>query len=292
MSAFWFDFATIRNMLTAERRALVLSAVIARGAVRVAELADELGVSVMTIRRDLDHLEADGELSKVHGGAIRTEHIDTARGLEPLSSLKAAREPDAKRAIAAAALTFVSDGMTLALGAGTTTLELAKLLRGRDVSVVTNSVSIFELLTDPSDQILHPTAVQLTGGQRTPSDALVGPIANAALERYRTDRAFLGVHGIDPSAGLTTPNLGEAETNRRLLDTAQSTVVLADHTKYNEIGAHLFASFDRIDRLITDRGMPAERQRSLAAVVHLTIAEPSAPPMADAGPSAAEGTHR
>ncbi|NED68292.1 DeoR/GlpR transcriptional regulator, partial [Streptomyces sp. SID10244] len=69
------------------------------------------------------------------------------------------------------------------------------------------------------------------------------PIANAALEHYRTDRAFVGTHGIDPSAGVTTPNLGEAETNRKLLTTARSTVVLADHTKYGEIGAHLFAEF-------------------------------------------------
>ncbi|GAA3725055.1 DeoR/GlpR family DNA-binding transcription regulator [Gordonia hankookensis] len=260
-------------MLAAERRGHVLAAVVSRGAVRVTDLAAEMGVSEMTIRRDLDHLESDGELSKVHGGAVRTDGDLTGRGLEPPSSLKATREPDAKRAIALAALPLIEDGMTVAIGAGTTTLELARLLRGRDISVVTNSVSIFELLTDPSDSYLDAARVQLTGGQRTPSDALVGPIANAALEHYRTDRAFVGTHGIDPSAGVTTPNLGEAETNRKLLTTARSTVVLADHTKYGEIGAHLFAEFGRINRLVTDDGLPAAARSELADIVVLTIAE-------------------
>ncbi|MGB3696315.1 MAG: DeoR/GlpR family DNA-binding transcription regulator [Gordonia sp. (in: high G+C Gram-positive bacteria)] len=260
-------------MLVAERRALILAAVIDRGAVRAADLAQELGVSVMTIRRDLDQLEIAGELSKVHGGAISTAHLDSVRGLEPLPSLKAERQPEAKRAIAAAAVEFIEDGMTVAIGAGTTTLELAKLLRGRQVSVVTNSMAIFALLTDPGETILNPAAVQLTGGQRTPSDALVGPLANAALERYRTDLAFLGVHGIDPAAGMTTPNLGEAETNRKLLDTARTTVVLADHTKYAEIGAHLYATFARVDRVVTDAAIRPDHRRALAAVVDLTVAE-------------------
>ncbi|MFW0786926.1 DeoR/GlpR family DNA-binding transcription regulator [Gordonia sp. CPCC 206044] len=260
-------------MLAAERRGRVLTAVISRGAVRVADLAAELGVSEMTIRRDLDQLESEGEVSKVHGGAVRADVDLAVRGLEPPSSLKATREPRAKQIIAADALRFVEDGMTIAIGAGTTTLELARLLRGRAISVVTNSVSIFHLLTDPGDEPIDTSTVQLTGGQRTPSDALVGPIANAALERYRTDRAFIGTHGIDPAAGFTTPNLGEAETNRKLLDTARSTVVLADHTKYGEIGAHLFAGFDRIDRLITDDGLADAQRAELSDAVATTIAE-------------------
>ncbi len=273
--SFKCELATIGDMLAAERRAHVLTAVVDRGAVRVSDLANELEVSEMTIRRDLEYLETTGELSKVHGGAVRSTATTEARGVEPPSSLKAAREPGAKRVIARAALDLVEDGMTVAIGAGTTTLELARALRGRAVDVITNSVTIFEVLTDPADDTVDASAVQLTGGQRTPSDALVGPLANAALERYRTDLAFVGTHGIDPDAGLTTPNLGEAETNRKLLGTARSVVVLADHTKYGEIGAHLFAEFDRIDRLITDAGLSAADRRRLADVVTLTIADGS-----------------
>ncbi|GAA4400529.1 DeoR/GlpR family DNA-binding transcription regulator [Tsukamurella soli] len=113
--------------------------------------------------------------------------------------------------------------------------------------------------------------MQLTGGQRTPSDALVRPIANAALERFRTDLALLGTHGIDPTAGFTTPNIGEAETNRRLIGTARSTVVLADHTKYGEIGAHLLAEFGRVDRLVTDAGLSLARRAELARRIELNV---------------------
>lgn len=266
-------------MLAVERRGRVLAAVVTRGTVRVTDLASELGVSEMTIRRDLDRLAAEGEVNKVHGGAVRTGSAPEVRGVEPFSALKAARERIEKLAIAVAALPAIEDGMTLAIGAGTTTLELARLLRGRDVSVVTNSVSIFHVLTDhaaddagPAELRRGAAAVQLTGGQRTPSDALVGPVANASLERFRTDLAFLGAHGIDPTAGMTTPNINEAETNRRLIGTARATVLLVDHTKYGEIGAHLFAEFSRLDRVITDAGLSDAKCTELARRVDVTVA--------------------
>ncbi|BDH58773.1 DeoR family transcriptional regulator [Tsukamurella sp. PLM1] len=251
---------------------MILAATVAQGAVRVMDLALELGVSEMTIRRDLDRLEEAGELTKVHGGAVRSGG-SAGRGLEPRSAQKAVRATAEKRAIALAAVDLVADGMTIAVGAGTTTLELARLLRGRRVSVVTNSISIFHVLTDPEeDRFTGEPAVQLTGGQRTPSDALVGPVANAMLERVRCDLAFVGAHGIDPRAGFTTPNIGEAETNRRLIGSARSTVLMVDHTKFGEIGAHLFAPFADVDGLIMDDGVSAAARDVLAAAVPLTVA--------------------
>lgn len=253
---------------------MIREAAVAHGSVRVIDLAAELGVSEMTIRRDLDRLAEAGELAKVHGGAV-LPGAGPGRGVEPRSALKAVRDTAEKRAIAAAAARLVEDGMTVAVGAGTTTLELARLLRGRGVSVVTNSISIFHVLTDPDDADADPTgssAVQLTGGQRTPSDALVGPVANAMLERVRCDLAFLGCHGIDPVAGFTSPNIGEAETNRRLIGSARSTVLLADHTKYGEIGAHLFARFSDVDGLVSDDGLGRTARDVLAAAVPLTVA--------------------
>lgn len=261
-------------MLAADRRRIILEAAVAHGSVRVIDLAADLGVSEMTIRRDLDRLADAGELAKVHGGAVLPS-AGQRRGVEPRSAQKAVRDTAEKRAIAAAAVGLVEDGMTVAVGAGTTTLELARLLRGRGVSVVTNSISIFHVLTDPDDADTDPTgssAVQLTGGQRTPSDALVGPVANAMLERVRCDLAFLGCHGIDPTAGFTTPNIGEAETNRRLIGSARSTVLLADHTKYGEIGAHLFARFSEVDGLVTDDGLGPDAQDALADALPLTVA--------------------
>ncbi|GAA0999865.1 DeoR/GlpR family DNA-binding transcription regulator [Nocardiopsis tropica] len=260
-------------MLAAERRRHILAAAIAHGAVRGNDLAQDLGVSEMTIRRDLDRLEEGGELTKVHGGAVRTAGAPSGRGLEPTSAHKAERATVEKRAIANAASALIEDGMTVALGAGTTTLELARLLRGRAIAVVTNSISHFHVLTDPAPDLVAGGAVQLTGGQRTPSDALVGPVANAMLERVRCDIGFLGCHGIDPTAGFTTPNIGEAETDRRLIGASRITVMLADHTKFGEIGAHLFAEFSAVDQLITDGGLGPAAREALSGVVALTVAE-------------------
>jgi DeoR/GlpR family transcriptional regulator of sugar metabolism len=100
--------------------------------------------------------------------------------------------------------------------------------------------------------------VVLTGGVRTPSDSLVGPVADQAIAALHFDLLFLGVHGISVEAGLSTPNLAEAETNRRLVQSARRVVVVADHTKWGKVGLSSFASLERIDTLVTDAGLPSE----------------------------------
>ncbi len=135
-----------------------------------------------------------------------------------------------KKAIAQAAAQLVEPGAAIALSAGTTTYELARAVRSvPDLTVVTNSVPVAELLHESGTP---GQTVVLTGGVRTPSDALVGPVAVAALRTLHVDPLFLGVHGIDERAGLTTPNLVEAETNQALVQTARQVCVLADHTKW------------------------------------------------------------
>jgi DeoR/GlpR family transcriptional regulator of sugar metabolism len=113
---------------------------------------------------------------------------------------------------------------------------------------------------------------------RTPSDALVGPIADNSIGTFRVDATYLGVHGFDPRAGLTSPNVAEAQTNRTLIGIGARLVVLADHTKYREIGTNVFAALDRVDMLITDDGL-AEADRAVVAaeVGDLRIAEVGAP---------------
>jgi len=92
-------------------------------------------------------------------------------------------------------------------------------------------------------------------GVRTPSDALVGPLAEAAINSFRVDGTYLGVHGFDPEAGLTTPNIAEAQTNRTLIGVGAQLTVLADHTKYREVGTNVFARMRRVDNLIVDDGL-------------------------------------
>ena len=93
-----------------------------------------------------------------------------------------------------------------------------------------------------------------SGGVRTPSDALVGPVADAAIASFRVDATYLGVHGFDPEAGLTTPNIAEAQTNRTLIGIGAQLVVLADHTKYARWGRNVFARLRQVDTLIVDDG--------------------------------------
>lgn len=104
----------------------------------------------------------------------------------------------------------------------------------------------------------------LTGGVRTPSDSLVGPVADQAIAALHFDVLFLGVHGISVEAGLSTPNLAEAETNRRLVQSARRVVVVADHTKWGTVGLSSFAALEQVDTLVTDAGLPAQARAEIA----------------------------
>jgi DeoR/GlpR family transcriptional regulator of sugar metabolism len=117
--------------------------------------------------------------------------------------------------------------------------------------------------------------VILTGGVRTPSDALVGPVAVTALRSLHADWLFLGVHGIDERAGCTTPNLEEAETNRALIASARQVVVVADSTKWGVVGLSSMARLDDIDVLVTDQGLdPDARRAASARIGQLVLTEP------------------
>ena len=258
-------------MLAAERRGAILRALQSGGAVRVAELAAELDVSEMTVRRDLDTLDAQQLLRKVHGGAVAHHN----RGEEPRSAEKAGQQPAEKAAIATIAAATVEDGMTIAIGAGTTTTELAKHLRARSsITVVTNSINIFQELTVPAADGADAPLVYLSGGVRTPSDALVGPVADAAIATFRVDATYLGVHGFDLNAGLTSPNIAEAQTNRTLIEVGGRLVVLADHTKFGEVGACVFARLTQVDTLIVDDGLTASDRALIDAHVGEVVIAP------------------
>jgi DeoR/GlpR family transcriptional regulator of sugar metabolism len=257
-------------MLAPERQSRILHELDRRGSVRVSELVRLLGVSDMTVRRDLDALQGRGELHKVHGGATRRADRSTD---EPGFAAKSGREQAEKEAIAARAASLVEPGSAVAVSAGTTTHALARHLAAvPGLTVVTNSVWVADTLYGSEGP---GTTVLLTGGLRTPSDALVGPIAISALRSLHADVVFMGVHGMDPSAGFTTPNLMEWETNRALVACARRLVVVADSTKWGVLGLSSFAALDDADVLVTDVGLPAEGRRILAERVgELILVEP------------------
>ncbi len=258
-------------MLARQRQAFILDRVREDGAVKVSDLVRDLGVSDMTVRRDLEILDDRGLLEKVHGGATT---IAGNALFEPGFAAKSSLQQAEKDAIADAAAALVEPGMAIAISAGTTTYALAQRLADvPGLTVVTNSTRVADILhhVGPTDQ-----TIVLTGGVRTPSEALVGPFAVAALRTIHVDLVFVGVHGMDPHSGFTCPNLLEAETDRALIEAGRRLVVVADHSKWGVIGISSIARLDQPDILITDSGLDGEAREILAGKVRrLIVVEPA-----------------
>ena len=258
-------------MLARQRQAYILERVREDGAVRVSDLVRDLGVSDMTVRRDLELLHDQGLVVKVHGGAMA---LSGSAQFEPGFAAKSALQQLEKAAIAEAAVGYVEPGTAIGLSAGTTTYAIARrLVDVPGLTVVTNSPRAADILHEAgrSDQ-----TIILTGGVRTPSDALVGPFAVAALRSVHLDLVMMGVHGMDEHSGFTSPNLLEAETDRTLVEAGRRLVVVADHTKWGVVGLSSIARLDQADVLITDGHLEPDAREILAGRVRdLIEAKPS-----------------
>ena len=246
-------------MLARHRQSLILQAVRTDGSARVSDLTQQLGVSDMTIRRDLEVLAREGLVEKVHGGAVLpgspTVH-------EPGFEAKLVLERPEKASIARTAAGLVRPGTAIALSAGTTTFALAQcLLDVPGLTIVTNSLRVANLFG--GNRTPDVASVVLTGGMRTASDALVGPVADLTIASLHFDTLFLGCTGLDPEVGLSTPNLAEAETNRALIKVARRVVVLADHTKWGVVSLASFAPVEKVNVLVTDVLLPSDAHAAL-----------------------------
>lgn len=233
-----------------ERRERVKQILKARHTVRVEDLREEFGVSTATIRRDLHELEEEGELRRVHGGAVSVE----LRPIEARFEAKAATHSEAKRRIAEQAAAMVEPDARIYLDAGSTCLELAKLLAHRtDVTVVTNSLPAINELAGQGPRLI------VIGGELRPlSQALVGPLSTKLLDELYLDLAFVGTFSLSLEAGLTTTDPAEAFTKGHVLDHAREAVLLVDGSK---IGTRSFAHagrLDQVDIVITDAELDEE----------------------------------
>ncbi len=252
-------------MLARHRQALILQAVRSDGSARVSDLTQRLGVSDMTIRRDLEVLARDGLVEKVHGGAVLP---GTPASPEPGLEAKLVLERSEKNAIARAAARLVRPGTAIAVAAGSTTLALAQcLLDVPGLTIVTNSLRVMNAFNGTRGLDGTADSVILTGGVRTASDALVGPMADLTIRSLHFDLLFLGCFGFDGEAGLTTPNLAEAETNRTFIRVARRVVLLADHTKWGVVSLSSFARLNEVDVLVTDDLLPADARTEAAETV-------------------------
>lgn len=232
-------------MSAQQRRKGILRRLLSTGEISFAALATEYQVSEMTIRRDIESLEAAGQARRVRGGAISV----LSRSYEPPFGLRRITAAGAKQAIGQAAARLLSDGDTCILDIGTTTGALAHALRGRsNLTIVTASLPIaVELGNEPELRVV------VTGGQvRSGELSLTGGMAEEAFATVNCDLAFIGVAGICPDPGLTDYNPDDARVKRAALRAARRAIVLADESKLGRITFATVAPLQDIDTLVTD----------------------------------------
>lgn len=273
------------SMLARQRQDEILAQVARRSAVKVSDLCATLGVSDMTVRRDVKELEDRGLVERVHGGVTLPR---TTSKEEPGFYAKSTRALDAKRAIAKAAAALVRPGTCIGISGGTTTYTFAvELLDVPGLTVVTNSLPVADAFNEHGrdDQ-----TILLAGGQRTPSMALVGPLTVSTLERLHLDALFLGTHGVHVEAGLTCPNLLEAQTNQAMVAASRRVIVLADHTKWGVTALAGTLRLSDVHILVTDSDLDYSTREILAeAVGNLIVAPaPGQDPLSDSTKEASE----
>lgn len=234
-------------MLNHERRSRLLDIIRIRGFAALDELVKELGVSESTVRRDLDALEEQGSAKRTHGGVLYSGGIPRLAEFDD-------RQPTnwaAKRAIAATAATLIEDGETVLLDGGTTTYEVARLLVGRSLQVVTNSLPVANLFASESR-----TDLVLLGGYVSPRTGVcLGPYANELLGRLHVTTTVLSAAGI-AEEGLFNAHLLLAETEQAMLKAASRVMVVADSSKFGRKSLTLVSGLEAIDIFVSDDGLP------------------------------------
>lgn len=251
-------------MRKVERLSAILDRVSDSGNVDVVELAEVLGVSGATVRRDLQSLSTSGLLVRTHGGAVANDVGD-----ELPVRMKAARRQSEKRRIGVAAAAMIPEGAVVGMTGGTTALELARELRARrGITVVTNALDIAVELAGHSG-----IRLVVIGGIVRHSLELVGPAAESMLSNYHLDIAFIGVDGLTVEDGCSTYDEMEAQTDLAFLRRARRNVVIADSSKIGKVTFARIAGLDEVGELVTDRGAdPAQLDALRAAgVIVLTV---------------------
>jgi DeoR family fructose operon transcriptional repressor len=238
-------------MLTPQRHQLILTMLKRQGVVKLQELVSATKASESTVRRDLIELEKQKLLKRVHGGAALLQ----GKSSEPSILEKSTQNLEEKKAIARHAALLIEEGDCIYLDAGSTTAEIIPHLAGKQVVVVTNGLSHLDQLL-----ALNIKCYILGGMMKASTKAVIGSMAIDHLRHFRFDRCFLGVNGIHPEMGYTTPDPEEARLKRLARSLSGHTYVLADQSKFAEIS---FAQFAAIEEaiLVTSR-LPAESRAS------------------------------
>jgi DeoR family transcriptional regulator of aga operon len=240
------------------RREIAIDLLQERGEVTVAELSEQTGVSQMTIRRDLEALEQEGALRRVHGGAIDL----ASRGYAAPYSVRAKRGTEAKANIGRAAADMIGERETVILDVGTTTLQVAKALHNRrNLTVLTPSLQIANVLAKH-----RGIRLMLTGGTITAGElSLVGDMAEEAFSRLRFDTFVMGIGGVSIESGCTEYSLEDASVKRAALACVRRCIVVAESSKLGKVTFAQVCPLERVDVLVTDSEVTKEYLAALEA---------------------------
>jgi DeoR family galactitol utilization operon repressor len=227
-----------------EREKEVLRLITSDSSLSVTEISDMLGVSTVTIRSDLASLEAQGYIIRSRGGAHPAFHPEILR--------RQTSQLDEKNRIARKAASFVNDGDTIMIEAGTTTALIAKYLAGkRNIRIVTNSTLIVPYAR--SNPGIHLSVVG--GTFRPETEALVGPMALSSLDSFYVKTAFVGTDGFSLENGLSSHFLEAAAVLKKVVERSEKTILVADSSKYGNTGFVSILPITAVSKIVTDSGL-------------------------------------
>jgi len=234
-----------------ERQEQILEIIARQLRISTGDICQRFGVSNATARRDLDTLENEGRIRRVHGGAIA---IRQAPPELPIL-MRESEQAEEKKRIGRAAASLVRDGETIFLGSGTTVLEVARSLRGRKgLTVISNSLPVFNMLSGLEDI----SVIGLGGVLRDSELSFIGYITERALSEIRADKVIIGLHAINLENGLTNDYLPETMTDRAIMNAGREVIVVADHTKVNTVSLAFLAPLKSIQKFVTDQNTPQD----------------------------------
>lgn len=257
-----------KTLMTQQRRGKIVELVEERGVVRVGELAGLFSVSEVTIRNDLECLEREGLLTRDHGGAIKNPETRLVTSLLRVDE-RAGERIDEKRRIAQAAAQLVSPGDTIILDAGTTVVELARLVsKVAPLTVVTNALNVALEIGAAGEARL----ILLGGTFHQESSSTVGALAEHNLAELVVQKLFLGAQAFDLPHGLTDSTSEIAQVKRAMIRAAREVILLTDSSKWGRAGFVKVTPLDQIDRIITDDGLPGEARAEIERLgIELTL---------------------
>ncbi|WP_019119873.1 DeoR/GlpR family DNA-binding transcription regulator [Brevibacillus massiliensis] len=240
--------ARVETRLASDRHRAIIDLLEERGTLRVADLSKRFQVTEETIRRDLERLEGEGALLRVHGGAVRNRK----EGLEIPALQREALNREEKRAIGVTAASLVEDGEIIALDASTTCLQLAKHLPDLHLTVLTNSIAVvLELASRENVNVI------LAGGYfRRESLSLLGVPTENMIEGYHVDKYFFSCHGFDLRRGVSEADELQAQVKKRFISISEQLILLADSSKYNRKSLVRLTGLEKVDKLVTDNKLP------------------------------------